>query len=320
MFLLNTRIIVLFFVAAFAALSACSDDTDEQSAALCCDEPVALIDAPGFRGHVYVDSNEIYWLDGGILKKTSKERNDPKLVAETNFGSTHLLGDDEFLYAIGEGFSGAAVVTRMKRDGSGQKKLGTGEEGEYLCDVVADENHVYWSDESSVYSIAKDGSSLHPFFLTAKGGCVDIAVGETYVFFADNTGIYRIDKVRGGEALPVVSFDLNDETSIYKLILQGDTLYWAQSNDFGPGEVKRISIHGEDEQTLASGQSDLFDLAVDNTHVYWTTYESGRVRRVPQNGGTIEDIRVAQTHVPLVYLDKNYVYWVEGERLMKRIK
>jgi hypothetical protein len=308
---------VFVIILSCSALSSCGGDTDEQSATLCCAEPVEL--ATGVTSDaLYVDSQYIYWPGSLTLKRLPKDGGDVALIAEGLAPAATLLGDDEFLYLVHNSLADATVIRRISKDGPIDDVVGEGKT--WLCDAALDEDSVYWSeDDGAIYSVAKNGSSINPYQVTHAFGCADLAVGAEYIYYADEGGIHRIDKLGEGDT-ELVGFDLSQTTYVSGLVLQGDSLFWAQRVVGEPGEVKSIPKLGGSPTTLASGQENLFDLAVDESHVYWTNYESGRLRRVSVGGGTIEEIRAVTEYVAAVALDKNYVYWLEGHSLMKRAK
>ena len=51
---------------------------------------------------------------------------------------------------------------------------------------------------------------------------------------------------------------------------------------FGNGTVNRAPKAGGEVVVLANGQNQPYDVTVDATHVYWTTLAGGTVMRVPK--------------------------------------
>ena len=60
---------------------------------------------------------------------------------------------------------------------------------------------------------------------------------------------------------------------------QADQLYWA--NDIGGTTVRRCDLGSLpcNPQTVASNQADPFGVAVNSSHVYWTTSDDNTIRR-----------------------------------------
>ena len=77
---------------------------------------------------------------------------------------------------------------------------------------------------------------------------------------------------------------------------------------------------------LYEGQENPLSLAVDDTHVYWTTSNDftqpdGQVRRASKNGGDIEDLKTGQTAPSSLSLNGESAYWfttVEGNATIHR--
>jgi hypothetical protein len=59
---------------------------------------------------------------------------------------------------------------------------------------------------------------------------------------------------------------------------------------------------------LATGQVDVTSLAADGAHVYWTTGD-GHVRRVPADGGAVEQVATGSMSPRSLALDADTVYW-----------
>jgi hypothetical protein len=73
---------------------------------------------------------------------------------------------------------------------------------------------------------------------------------------------------------------------------------------------------------VATGQDGAQNLAVDDTHVYWTSYVGDQVMRQPRAGGEVETIASGQDGALGIALDATHVYWTNdvGDQVMRRAK
>ena len=148
-------------------------------------------------------------------------------------------------------------------------------------DIVADETHVYWSSESRVFRSAKDGTGAVQTLLSIPvGRIVDIeVVGATlYAVDAQNGSILSVPKV-GGVAPTVLATNQQDAGA---LAVTANYVYWTIRNGnpstdcdlFPPpqnGAVRRrLLAAGSTVEDVATDLDTVTDIAVDDTHVYWT--------------------------------------------------
>src|SRR5690242_11406677 len=74
----------------------------------------------------------------------------------------------------------------------------------------------------------------------------------------------------------------------YGLCADADRLYWTERE--GGGAIRSVLRRGGGLVTLVRGVSRYaWFCAVDDAHVYWTEFDTGKVRRVPKAGGPAED-------------------------------
>jgi hypothetical protein len=75
------------------------------------------------------------------------------------------------------------------------------------------------------------------------------------------------------------------------------------------GEIHSVPIAGGSQQVLATAAAGLGGVAVDATHVYWTT--SGSVLKTPIVGGATETLASGQLNSREVAVDAVGVYWID---------
>lgn len=80
--------------------------------------------------------------------------------------------------------------------------------------------------------------------------------------------------------------------------------------------VVPVDCFGAGATVLAPGQASPTDIAVDETHVYWTVSGSGcsdgSVRRMPKAGGLIETLASDEPNPRRLVLDQDRVYYYDG--------
>lgn len=80
--------------------------------------------------------------------------------------------------------------------------------------------------------------------------------------------------------------------------------------------LKSIAATGGAITTIVSGLSVPSALAKDATHLYWTEWESGVVRKVEIATGAVSTLAVAQQNPSTVQVDAESVYWMQyGDEL-----
>ena len=85
-------------------------------------------------------------------------------------------------------------------------------------------------------------------------------------------------------------------------------MYWAE---LGSETLYKSDLNGANLTTLATGQTDLYDVALTSNKIYWTS--AGRIKRSNLDGTNAEDVVVGLDR-PLhlaVDFNRNEIYWTE---------
>jgi hypothetical protein len=146
-----------------------------------------------------------------------------------------------------------------------------------VFDLAADPSalgRLYWSDESSISTAAKDGTGQQQLFPQTKPGAV--AVDATKLYFVDETrgAIVRVDKATGACAgaspCPEVLVGAPYVRSPHRLRVRDGMLYWINNvpGSDGASSVVRSEIAGTGVTVLAQLPGEGYGIAVDASFVY----------------------------------------------------
>jgi hypothetical protein len=87
-------------------------------------------------------------------------------------------------------------------------------------------------------------------------------------------------------------------------------VYWVSlpGGSGSDGTIMRVAKTGGTPETLASGETDPVEIAVDGTYVYWARSTGGTIVRVPRGGGTIATVATTP-NVRGFAVDTTHAYW-----------
>lgn len=194
--------------------------------------------------------------------------------------------------------------------------------------VAARGSRAYWTewDGPRLWNTAVDGTEPTAVLMAAFPDPLATAdfgrlvVDDFQVYFLSGTppGVWYVPVVaQSATPKPVAaaaSFGLGVEpvAGTYGVAVDEAFLYWGDHDPNGPpGSLRRKPL-----ASLDGGASVLFvnterpkTLAVDATHVYWTTWD-GFVKRAPKGGiGGAEPLAASQPAPESIYVDERHVYW-----------
>lgn len=181
--------------------------------------------------------------------------------------------------------------------------------------LTADTGNVYWT---TCRRIDPDGKVMKaslaggvPVQLAVDRCPSAIAVDSTSVYWADPL-LYKISKMPTGGGEPTMLASGDDATAPFAIAVDGVNVYWTT----GLGAVMQMSTAGGTPMMLASDQGSVRGIAVDATSVYFTTFESGTVKRVLIGGGPLTTLASGQDAPVGIALHGGTVYWVNTASLM----
>jgi len=171
--------------------------------------------------------------------------------------------------------------------------------------LTLDATSVYWGGYGGVAKAPLEGGS--PTVLIAESGSTQsiwgVAVDAEFVYWTDSiAGTLQKVPLAGGPATVVCSL----EGGASALAIQGKNLYWLDN-----ANLWKVPVGGGAPELIAAGaDNDVgYDLAVDETNAYWTTWK-GQVFRMPLDGG--EPRGMAHGSAPQeIAVDAEYIYWTD---------
>lgn len=316
----------------------------------CVPQTVATGGGTDYAGFLSVDAANLYWASAGGkgVFVVAKSGGTParKLTADP-FDATSIY--------VGAKYAGATVYSsaegvRMLDPGTGAAVTGIQNDGcNAALGIIADEvGDIYYAHGSD--SGACGVAPMHITKRSPNGGGGfsqpwDFALGSyragesewmaldaQYLYFVGFRetvpGLYRISRA-GGNSFIVAAGQFNgaalavDATSIYTVVNNDEVAGALVAYDKVTG-VKTVLATGEKSFMLSATQTKC-SLAIDATHVYWTSGDGaasgellGRVMRIPKAGGMKEVLADKQPGAYGVAIDGAFVYWTTSTAI-KRI-
>lgn len=225
------------------------------------------------NGRVYwtsVNNNDgafgrVYWAtrDATDLGSTSVAWNGPWGLAADTFGVFFTNRWDKNVvvrFAFGTTPQTVVQISELPPDyGAFGITADTGKDG-----------FVYYGDSYGVYRVSKDGGT--PTTVSSLPGGI-LASDANYVFFVNDSGIYRFPKSSPTQVMQIGTDNLSP---IRGIAVDDGTLY-VTAND----KLMRMKIDGSDLELLyASKDSYLYNIAVDRSAIYFTAQNDGDVLRL----------------------------------------
>lgn len=232
--------------------------------------------------------SRLYWTNNASGSIGTANRAGGEVVQKLFFASpepygiaadaTHVYWTDEGTDEIGRAELNGANVEPALIPVAGQVPEGMAVEGEYI----------YWANlvGQAIGRARLDGSNPEPNFIQLTAGSfpegVAIEGNNIYWTAAGHGGEIGRADLGGGEVEEELITLLGG--AISALAADPTYLYW--STDVGVGRAKLDGT--EVDKGLVTGQTSVGGVAVDNDHVFWASFTTGRIGRAELDGGTPE--------------------------------
>ncbi|MBI3185610.1 MAG: hypothetical protein HYZ28_26020 [Myxococcales bacterium] len=284
--------------------------------------PVPLAQGLNNPRKLAVDQDSIYWLnqgftsDAGEVMRIPKTGGTPVSIAGGENQPQDIAIDGTHVYFTSRlPFSTNGYVKRVSKGGGGVEIWATNQLSP--LDVAVNADHLYWSGGPSVWRLSLDGGCggggcTPQLAATASSTVVDFAIDPTDIYWLSSFQAYRAPIDGGTPAQSLSSLSSTPRA----LALESQNLVWTNSSTFG--SVYRLPKSGGFPSIVGSSRS-AFDIAADDTGVYWTNSGNGALSALYADGGT-RTLATGQFNAYGIALDSTHVYWVvsgSSGRLMK---
>lgn len=181
--------------------------------------------------------------------------------------------------------------------------------------LALDSTHVYWVNNWYRGTVQR---------VPRAGGATETVLGEKFrpVWVATVSGGFVWSASNSDGTVPLVG--MMREGVVTNFTAAVDTA-WELTTDAThvyffthDGDVRRVSMGGGAVETVATKQEPIMAIAVDDGHVYWSTWGPhasgsykpyGKIFRAPKTGGASAVVADKQTAPVSLALDETHVYW-----------
>jgi len=229
-----------------------------------------------------LDGTSVYWTSfapkiGGLSKMPLDGQGAITTLAANQDNCHGLLvaGDTAYFTNFASG-----VVAKVPIGGSGPiTELAAGQQ--QPTHVAADATYLYWtnwvSPAGSIARVLRDGGPTE-IVIADQLEPYGIAVDATNIYFTNTNGGTVMRKSLVGGAPVTLAMVAPSQGKPYSLVLDEGYVYFTTYDEVTTGSVRKVPIGGG-EVTVVSDQG-AYNLAVDKTSVYTTTYSGRKILRV----------------------------------------
>lgn len=290
-----------------ANCGACGHDCDGGTCVASMCQPVHVADPPGtstgpWNGFLAVGPSNVYFSyaatpTGGVAL-APKDGSSCSCI-ECDVGEPReIVTDSTSVYWSNPG------INELKSAPLGGGTPSTLWSGSVGSAVAVDASHVYWWDSSSntVMMADLDGSSPTTV-ASGQPNVHSIAAHSGHVFWTSGNDVVGID-ISGGSHTTFAS-GLNSPRTV---ATDGSHVYWMIGNwDVANNELQRIPVGGGSVEVVANASA--YAITLDATHVYCADNYNGDIWRVPKAGGTVEVLATGQPYPFDIAVDDTAVFW-----------
>lgn len=237
----------------------------------------------------------------------------PRTIADNTTGIAIALDDRHVYWSSLLGKPVPAIVRASKAGGPVEVLASDGVVD--MRGLALDDGHVYWVNNwyrGTVRRVAKSGGSSETVLAEGPRPLWVATTPGGFVWSAQNNdGMTQlIGRMRADVATSLSS----DIDTAWEVTVDLTHAYFITHG----GDVRRVALTGGPATTLASKQASPMAVALDDEHVYWSTWGPhmsgdykpyGKVFRAPKAGGAAMELATGQTAPTSLAVDDTHVYW-----------
>lgn len=230
--------------------------------------------------------SRLYWTNNASGSIATANRAGGEVIQKLSFASPEPYGitaDSSHVYWTDEGTD---EIGRAELNGANVEPSLIPIAGEVPEGMAIDAGHVYWANlvGQAIGRAELDGSNPEPHFiqLSAASFPEGVAVEGSNIYWtaAGHGGQIGRSNLAGGEVDEELITGLGG--AISALAADSTHLYWSTSVGVGRAALAGTEVN----PGLVTGQTSVRGVAVDNEHVYWTSFTTNRIGRAELDGGT----------------------------------
>jgi len=271
--------------------------------------PVLIVMESELKG-LAADESGVYWTapDPGDVKRADVDGTGVTTLFDGNQAPALLALDDTFVYWT-EPNSGLVSVVR-KDANHGTRVTLSGQTDVSAIAVSAGE--VFFHVRSTSQVMRGPTALTAATLLTTESSAkvVRLAADAQFLYLGTTGPDNRVRRAPRATATPAPT-DLSARASDFRDFAIDGTRVYSATGDVGTIVSENIDGSGGGALTHASGEATPTCIAVDDTYVYWATFDNGLVRRTTKAaGGAVETLASGQTQPFAIAVNSRAVYWL----------
>lgn len=304
-------------------------------------QPV-VIESNQTRAHgIAVDDVAVYWTTemGRVGAQLHAGGTPLKLfAAEGASAATGVVAaGGKAFFGLGVPMAGPGALYSVRPVAGSAAKLA--DVGQLPLGLALDGSSLFWTDrdKGTVMEFrvdgAPDGGARETTWVSGHTTPTGIAVDGGYLYWTNaSTGaVMRLSRAGGVQP---VGMARNPTGYTWGIAVDDAFVYWREADPADlDGRVMKLAkgaVLGQTPVVLAEGYPGARYLALDATHVYWTTflrdpqsgvYTAGRIARISKDGGPVQVLATSQQTPHGIAVDDQAIYWTNfGGSVMKLAK